>query len=502
MQESPDPQVADSASTIARKTARGGLSMATRTGAVQLIQLASTLFIAHLILPSAYGAIAVALAALGFARYVGDLGVSSSFLPLPTLSDDDFRSGALVAVGLAIIETIALVLAAPLIAAVLHGPPYTAALIRLLALCLIFEALRFGPIVRLNRELRFGRYGTLSLIETLVLYAFQIGLLVAGAGVWALVIGQLARSSLGTLAYWFGAGGMLRPAWRVSLRRLVARALPYQGPAIAFGAISLLLPLAIGIVLNSRGVGYWAWATVLAAPITALVTVMSGVTLPSLARLRAVQESAVERAADLMLRVSIVAPAVGAGVLLGLARPTLVYVFGRRWLPALPAVELNLIGIVPWTLSFFLAAVLESEQRARERLAAVLLAQGIGLVAAVGLALRFGVAGATFSSAILTPVVDVVVLGALTGVRYMRALASGVAGLGASALFAWGASQLVSNVWTLVAAGALCIVPAMLIIWMSDREAARAVLRLGEPLPMALRRRLGIDAVRVASEID
>jgi O-antigen/teichoic acid export membrane protein len=155
------------ASAIATKTARGGLLLATRSGIVQFLQLGSSILVARFIFPDAYGALTVALAAVGFGRYVGDLGVATSFLPLPTLDRPLFETGALAAPVTAIGEASGLVALAPVLADLLHGPSYSAEIIRLLAICLVVEALRFGPTVSLNRELRFGRCGALSLTSDL-----------------------------------------------------------------------------------------------------------------------------------------------------------------------------------------------------------------------------------------------------------------------------------------------------------------------------------------------
>lgn len=471
------------AGRIARTSARGGLLLAARNGVVQLVQVASTLLIAHFVVPAAYGALTIALAALGFARYAGDLGVANSFLAVPALDDDVRETGAFVALMLAVCETAALLALAPILASALHGPAYTADIIRVLAVCLTLEALRFGPMVTLNRELRFARYGALVLAETLMLYMSQIGLLLAGLGVWALVIGQLVRSAGGTIVYlWFG-GGATRPARRVSVLPLLRRALPFQGPAVLAGLSGLLFPLVLTIALTARGIGFWGWATVLATPIAAIVTVVSGVSLPTLARMRRDDPAQVSRAVDIMIRASVLAPAAGAGALIGFAHPLITRLFGARWHPALGAVELNLIGVLPVTLSFFLAAVLESAQRARERFLAVLASQLLGLACVPFVATRFGVSGAAFVSAIAVPVVDVLILGFMSGIGYGRATRGGVIAFSLAAAVSFALARLVTSDLTLalcVAAAGLSLAP---IVWASDRTAVRAVLRFGVPMP-------------------
>jgi O-antigen/teichoic acid export membrane protein len=486
------------AAAIGARTARGGLLLALRSGAVQWLQLASTLLIAHFVVPASYGALTIALAALGFARYAGDLGMSNSFLALPVLDDDTFATGALVALLLALAEAGVLLLIAPLLALLLHGTGDSTAIIRVLAICIVFEALRFGPIVRLNRGLRFGVYGTVTLIETLILYVSQIGFLLVGLGIWALVLGQLARATLGTVVYLWRGGGLKMPARRVATRPLIRRALPYQGPAVLAAACGMLFPIVLALVLSAKGIGYWGWSTVLAVPISAVVAVVSAVALPSLARLRRSDPASVERASKLMIRAATVVPAVGAGVLFGFAHPIVHILFGQRWSPALVAVELNLIGIVPATLCFFLAAMLESEQRARERLVAACVAGAGGFVLALVLSKTFGLAGAAFTTAIAVPVIDLVVLASMAGIRYGRAALDGLVGFGSCALIAWLLAHFVTNLETLIACMLISAIPSCLVAWWADREAARTVLRFGVRLPPRVAAALGVRPASVA----
>jgi PST family polysaccharide transporter len=369
------------------------------------------------------------------------------------------------------------------LAGLLHGPSYSAEIIRLLSVCLAVEALRFGPGVTLSRELRFGRAGALSLAETLILYVVQIGLLVLGAGIWALVIGQLARSILGTaLCIWKG-GGLAFPAFRAPIGPIMRRAIPYQGPIILSSAGGFLLPVALTFVLTAREIGFWGWATVLAAPIGSVVTIVSVVTLPGLARLRANDPAVVTRAAQIMVRAAVIVPAAGAGALLGFAGPLVALVFGARWHLALSAVEINLLGVVPATLMVFLAAVLESDQRAKARVVGMLVAQLVGLAIIVPVAKGFGVAGAAFVPAVAIPLIDVAILGVMARLDFRRAAINGVVAFGASAATTYLLARLATSLPMLVICGLVAILPVLIIIWFTDRKAVRAVVHYGVPLP-------------------
>jgi PST family polysaccharide transporter len=463
--------------------------LAARSGIAQLVQLASTLAIAHFLLPEAYGTLAVALTTLGFARYVGDFGLTLSLIALPRLDGDTLRGSATFALGFAVAEASGLVLLASPLAQLLDGPSYSAEIIRVLGLCLVVETLRFGPIIRINRDLAFSRLGMLQLSDMGILYASQISLLLAGAGVWSLVVSQIARSVLGTAVYVWRGGGVALPKLRCARLALVRRAFPYQGPAILAGLGGFLTPIVLATVMNAGQIGFWAWSTVLVTPLSALVTIMSSIMLPSLARLRRTDAAAVDRAAALVLRASLLLPAAGAGLLLGFSHPIVSLIFGDRWKPALTAVEINLLGIIPSTLSFFLAAILESAQRARERFLAYLGAQIVGLPLLFVLASAAGVPGAAFVSGIAVPLVDIVALAWLAKISIVNATARATFALAAAAAIAWVLARTVHTVFELGLAGVGSLVPVLFLVWLSDREAVRTVIRWGVPVPDWLARR-------------
>ena len=478
----------------AQTATRGTLLLATRSGAIQFAQVASSLLIARLIAPDAYGTFAIALTGVGLARYVGDLGVSNSLITRPHVSEAAMRSGALISIMCGITCALALMVGAPLLAELLNGPSYAQVLIRILSVTIIFDALRFRSTVILNRELRFGTIGIVSVTETSAMYVCQIGLLLSGVGIWSLVAAQISRSIIGLLLL-LRIAGWIAPARDESLVMHIRRGFPFQAPGILGATMGFLFPVILAGYLTATGVGFWAWSTVLSAPITAIVIVISGVTLPTLVRLRHTDPSAVPRATALMLRASMLVPATAAGLLLGFAPGLVNQVFGDRWNPAIGAVEMNLLGVLPATLSYFLAAVLESDQRAGARLWAGLVAAAVGIPLLFVLTSKLGVTGAAAVTAIIIPTLDVVVLYWFARVALVRAICGALVIFGASFLLARALDGIASSLTQLILFIALSIPVAVAAVWCTDRTAMRTVLRFGIPLPGRLRAWLKIPDV-------
>jgi O-antigen/teichoic acid export membrane protein len=473
--------------SIAQRTARGAVLLTIRTGLLQILQFASSLAVARFVAPSYYGTFAVGLTAISFVRYLGDLGVSTSFLPLPKLDNDTLRTGALISLASYVLWASVIFASAPLLASLLHGSRHAVEIIRLLSLGFLFETPRFGPNVRLGRNLAFGRSGLIGLAETFSLLAVQF-ILILGfhLGVWALVWAQVARGLLGSAYLLRWGGGIVLPARRRAIWPIFKRAYPYQATAVLAGFGGLCAPLLLAAALDARHLGYYAWSTTLTTPVTALVTIVSGVTLPSLARLRTVDPTRVNHAADLMLRASLVITATVAGVLLGMSGPLVHLLYGHRWLPALTATRINLVGIVPSTLSFFLAAILESDQRPTARFSAALTGTLLGLPIAYGLAVLDGPAGAALALGVLIPALDVLLLSRLADVRIGTPVGRGLAGFALASGMSLLVSRIVHGIPMLVGAGFICGLGALAIVWTVDRHAIRNLLRLGVRLPRRL----------------
>jgi O-antigen/teichoic acid export membrane protein len=436
--------------------------------------------------------VAIGLATAAFARYLGDLGVTSHFLVARSVNREMWQTGALVAALLALTWTGTIIVAAGPIASLLHSPPGGANLIRVISLGFLFEAPRFGPVVRLSRAVDFGRIGAIGLGEAAALYGSQILFLALGAAAWGLALSQVARALVGSYLYVARGGGAVMPARRGPIFPMMRQALPYQGTAILMGLTGFLLPALLATVLDARNLGYWAWATVLATPIAAYVGVISSVALPSLARLRQADPPSVERATVLAMRGSVLVPAVGAGMLFGFSDPIVHLVYGTTWDPALAAVKVDLFGVVPFTFAFFLGAVLASDQRPVRRLVAFTVGLLVGVPGVLILGTLDGPTGASIATAILVPLADAIVLWRLADVRVTRAFTNGVGAFAVAGLISWSLAHFATSVQALVFLGTASAPVAVAVVWVTDRTAARALLRWGVRLPRRLSELLGV----------
>jgi O-antigen/teichoic acid export membrane protein len=464
---------------VARHAARGAGAYLLRNGAVQTMQILSSLVVARVLLPAEYGTFALATVLVGFARMAGDLGLSASMTVAPTLHARDLQAGTWTGVVLASCSAVAIGVIGYFVNASspsVLGHLVTAAL----AVSLVVDATRFAPTLVLTRGLSFQRLAVVAMVETSALYIVQIGLLFAGAGIWALVVGQLVRAIVGAATVAQLGGGFVRPRPSAAMIPRIRLSLPFQGPAILAGLGGLVIPLLIAAQLGRAGVGFWAWATVLSAPFTAIFIGVHQISMASFARLRREVVNRATAAEELVTRVTLLTAAAAAGALFGVAPGIVRYVFGERWQAAVGAVQVNLASLVLLALVTVLAASLDGRIQPRRRLVAALVGTACAVAAVIPLSARFGVTGAAIAGAIVGPLVDAIILGRFARIRVTRALAGAIAVLLGAVIVSTVMQSTVHSWQTLVFAVAVSVAAAAALAAGADWQAvcqAREYLR-------------------------
>lgn len=481
---SPELQFA-SASAIGNRAARGGLLLILRNGLLQGLQVASSIVLAQAITPNDYGAFAVAATLVGMARAVGDLGLSQSLVVRPDFHERDLSASAAIVLASAVCLGAVVALAGVAVNAGLlsgAGPPGLAAAY---AGTLVIDAMRLGPIVRLTRALRFRDIAVATTAEAVATYAVQVALLLSGFGLWALVVAQYARAITGVLVYRRLGGPIARPR-KGRLRHLVIDAVPYQGPVILGGVVGALLPLLVAAQLDARGLGLWAWSTIISVPLAAALVTIQSVLVPSLARLHGQYGGRFAQAADRSARLIAVAAGAGAGGAIGLAPDIVAQIFGARWVDATGAVQVALLGLLPLALSQLLSAAMQARGRAVPRLRCALVASVVTLVAVFPLMLLAGVTGAAVASAVIGPAVDALLLARIAAIPLRRATVDGIVALAAVGSASWLLGSAVDTGPELAAACPAIALVAAALMWAIDRSVLRyavSLLRSGPAAP-------------------
>ena len=307
--------------------------------ATQASRLVVSVVLARLLTPGEFGVVAAAMVVMVVAWQLTDLGTAAVIIQREDM-DDVLVSSVFwfnIALGV-VLSALTVVGAGPLAAAL--GQPDAAPAIRLLAAVSLLGALGNMHHALLRRRMQFGRLATIAIANAAVNAALGIGLALAGAGIWALVVGTVSGVAVSTAtAWWFEHW---RPRATCSARRLreVARFSIHffwsNTLAVVFAQLDKVI---ISRMLGGAPLGIYAVAqrTVL-SPVSAISTAVSTVSFSAFARGQddpARLRSGASRAAGVVTLV--VLPAmVGLAVL---AEQAVAVVYGPQWEAAVPVVQ-------------------------------------------------------------------------------------------------------------------------------------------------------------------
>lgn len=302
-------------------------------GSTRAILLVSTIVLARILRPSDFGLLALATLAVGVFGFLGELGLGSAFTARQDL--DRRAQGTVLSLMLAAGGFTAVVVTAlaPLIAR-LFGAPRLAPVLAVLSLTLFINGFTWFYEQVLVRELAFQRRFIALLCQALGNGIVTISAALLGAGVWSLVVGQLAGMAV-------QAAVQLRVTpYRVHLSwdRQVARRMIRAGRGfMALGGLTFVRQnldyFAVARVLGPRPLGFYSMAYRLTdLPSAAVAGPIAKVTFPTFARMHARGEDVGGAFLKTLRYIALITVPVAVG-LSAAARPLTLTVLGEQWLP-------------------------------------------------------------------------------------------------------------------------------------------------------------------------
>ncbi len=306
----------------------------------------ATLVLARLLSPAEFGLVGMALLVITLLDIVRDFGIGSALI----YRQDDGHSAAnlsfFLSIGIGVILFSANFLLAPLAADFFKtsGPSETAtvaSLLQILGLSLLFSSLGSTHDALLQKSIDYRKRMVPEVGRTLIKGLLQVGLALAGFGVWSLVIGQVVGEACATLLLW-----IVMP-WRPRLkfeRKLVRPMLSYGTQLTMVGGLGTLLSdvdyLVIGGLLGEIALGLYTLAfRIPELLIKNLAQAVSTVAFPVAARLQSDMDAL--RSAYLKMQRYMLAILAPLGFGLYAITPALIHIlFGDRWEPAIPVMQI------------------------------------------------------------------------------------------------------------------------------------------------------------------
>jgi len=314
----------------------------------QVIQLATSIVLARLLVPSDFGLIAMAVAVGGLARAFGDFGVSALVVQRKELDLEFLRAAFTVNLGVVLVLSVFQVLLAP-IGGLILDDPRVVGVIAALALVLPVQGLGSFYQALFRRDLAFQKIVKLNLLAVVVTSVVACSLAFGGWGVWSLVAAQISASALVALQ-----------AWRmntVKMRLDVPAAKRLSGEILEFGKfatgnslVNYLVQnmdyLLIGRLLPTAQLGFYFFAFEKSRIFSRrILDLYSNLALPVFSRLN--QDSERIRRAYQMATVAalfLIAPIV---IFLALNAPLVIpLVFGEKWSPSVMVFQILSVHVI------------------------------------------------------------------------------------------------------------------------------------------------------------
>lgn len=300
-------------------------------GLTKAIALLTTVALAHLLDPSDFGLMALATLAFGALGLFQDLGLGATLV-----LRQDFEEKALETVlTLLIITSVAvmvIVLALTPVASSLLDQPRLNTILPVLSTTALFSTLAAFYDSMMQREMDFKRRFVGQTSQALSLALISIPLAIAGLGVWALVLGQVASMIVYSAVYLAIAPHRIRPGFD----RGIAREAFVSGRGfLAQGWLAWINEnidyLLVGKLLGEAQLGFYSMAYRL-SELThfGIADPVAKVTFPAFARMRAKGEDIATSYLSALRLVALLACAVG-GILSGAAAPFTLGIFGSNW---------------------------------------------------------------------------------------------------------------------------------------------------------------------------
>jgi O-antigen/teichoic acid export membrane protein len=298
----------------------------------RVIMLVSTIVLARLLVPADFGLLALATLAVVLFTIFATLGLSGAMV---VRQDLDPRAMGTV-LSLLIVQGAALALllvALSPVAAELFDEPRLSGLLAAMSTVVLLSGFTLFYETALQRELEFRRRFLVNMVKSVVYAAVAILLAVAGAGVWSLVIGQIAA----TIAY----GAVLYPLSPYRVRpafdRAEARSVFRAGRGFLLqGTLEMLERnadyIAIGKLLGSGALGLYSMAYRLSElPYQSISEPIAAVTFPAFARMRHRGENVAAPYLSALRMVALITCPVGV-FLSAAADPLTTALLGEKWL--------------------------------------------------------------------------------------------------------------------------------------------------------------------------
>ena len=205
--------------SLKNKVVKGAVWTLLEKLSTQVVQFVVGMVLARLLTPNDYGTVALTVIFFAVANVLVDGGFGNALIQKKNADDLDFNSVFYLNLVLSFVAYGLMFLAAPWIAD-FYNTPELVPIVRVSAICFIFNAINAVQNAELTKKMLFHLSFRISLITCFTSAVCGVTLALLGYGVWALVWSSLITGMVGVVARWFII------AWRPKLKFSFARLRP------------------------------------------------------------------------------------------------------------------------------------------------------------------------------------------------------------------------------------------------------------------------------------
>ncbi|WP_262250018.1 lipopolysaccharide biosynthesis protein [Parapedobacter soli] len=347
-----------------RNKALGGVFWTfTQQFSVQIINLLVQIVLARLLMPEAFGVIALLQIFVSIGQILMDSGMTSSLIRTKDADQRDYSTVFFMNLSISIGVYIFLFALSPRIAG-FFGQPIITSILRVYALSFVIQALYSVQVTRLTKQMNFKLQMLMQIPSSIIGGVVGISLAFTGFGVWSLVWLNLATTSCLMLQYW------IRISWKPSPivdGKLLRKHFNF-GYKLALSSLLTEVyrnsyTFIIGKVYSTTQLGYYNQANTLKMfPVRNLTTALQKVTYPLFSQ---IQDDDIQLKKVFRRITSVVLYVVVPMMfyLIVVADPLFRLVLTEKWLPAVPYFQVLCISAVFYPLSLYNLNIISAKGR-------------------------------------------------------------------------------------------------------------------------------------------
>lgn len=455
-----------------------------------------TLLLAAILLPEAFGVMALAMLWVTFAQMLLHEGPSLAVIQRARVTDRHLDAAFWVNLASALLIAGVFVAVAPLWAAAIDLPQLTA-LCWALSPVIVLHALMVVPDAILRRRMQLRRLWTRILVAALVSGAIGVSVALAGLGVWALVAQHLTYSALSVVLLW--ASSSWRPRWGrigAGARDLRRFSLMSVSEFLATFVASRADAILAGLFFSPFAIGLYRFSLRIVEMASDLAfDGVRQVTVPHLSRLQD-DRPAFAAALGKLVHAGAVLALPALGVLAAVTHP-LLSLLGPEWVEATAAMRLLCVVGGVTAVGHLLGPAIQAAGRPGVVAAIGWAGAGVaaGMILLVGSAFAaarpaeqvVAMAGAMLAAqGVIAALTVFVALRRVLGVRFRPILAPALPALAAACLAAavgigvgWLGADRLPPAMALLVTGAAATAAAAAVLFTTDAEFVVRVRQLG-----------------------